>query len=87
MAVFNSRPAQFFFDTFNSVKVLRRHLETIPIPLADKNAQEEIIFLVDKITNSTGSTIALYDEADKKIAALYDLSDAEYQTIVAATGK
>ena len=87
MAVFNSRPAQFFFDTFNSVKVLRRHLETIPIPLADKNAQEEIIFLVDKITNSTGSTTALYDEADKKIAALYDLSDAEYQTIVAATGK
>ena len=88
MAVFNSRTAQFFFDKcFNSVKVLRRHLEAIPIPLAEKSIQEKIVSDVEKLSVISGDAVTLYEETDKKIAALYGLDGSEYQIIVAATDK
>ncbi len=50
LAVLNSRPAGFYFKArFNSVKVLRSHIEHIPVPDADKKIQGTIAALVDKI--------------------------------------
>lgn len=51
LAVLNSSTAQFIFENrFSSIKVLRSHLEQIPIPAADEKKQQEIIHYVDLIS-------------------------------------
>lgn len=85
LAVFNSRVAQFVFQKqFHSVKVLRSHLEEIPIPAASKRQQAEIGELVKKIENSTDEKQwnSLYEQIDLKIARLAGLTKAEYQMII-----
>lgn len=79
MAVLNSSVAQFFFlKQFNSVKVLKSHIEQIPIPIVEKAIQKEIETLVDKILISDGETYEkLCEKLDKKISYLYGLSDEE----------
>ena len=65
MAVLNSRIAQFvFYKKFHSVKVLRTHLEQIPIPLISEEEQERIINVVEKLANevSVKNKISLYEE-------------------------
>ncbi len=84
MAILNSRIAQFFFDkSFGSVKVLRSHIESIPIPMASNERQEEVVLLADQIMAArTESQIQyLYDELDRKAAGLFDLSEREYMII------
>ncbi len=84
LAVLNSRIAQFVFSKrFQSVKVLRSHIESIPIPMISKEQQQEIILLVDKILsiNNESDKEELYDIIDKNISRLFDLSDDEYSTI------
>lgn len=50
MAVLNSSTAQFIFKKqFNSVKVLRSHIEKIPIPIATKKEQDYIVSRVNQI--------------------------------------
>lgn len=81
MAVLNSRIAQFYFKkTFHSVKVLRSHIEQIPIPVADKVAQENIIQLADLLISATdeNTIIEIYDKIDWKMAEIYNLSREEY---------
>ena len=81
MAVLNSRIAQFYFKkTFHSVKVLRSHIEQIPIPVADKVAQENIIQLADLLISATdeNTIIEIYDKIDGKMAEIYTLSREEY---------
>ena len=60
LAILNSRVAQFIFKReFNSVKVLRSHIESIPIPLVDEGTQDEIVRLTEKlIAGATESTEA-----------------------------
>ncbi len=85
MAVLNSGTAQFFFSKcFNSVKVLRSHLEAIPIPYAGQSIQQEIISLIDKLSDSSYCHTEICGELDKKIAAIYGLDDSEYRIITAA---
>ncbi len=56
MAVLNSRPAQFLFKKlFSSVKVLRSHIEQIPIPQTDEATQKCIEGYVDRIRMHSGS--------------------------------
>ncbi len=84
MAILNSRIAQFFFDkSFGSVKVLRSHIESIPIPMASHERQEEVVLLADQIMAArTESQIQyLYDELDRKAAGLFDLSEREYMIV------
>ncbi|MCM1105366.1 MAG: N-6 DNA methylase [Blautia sp.] len=84
MAVLNSRIAQFYFKKkFNSVKVLRSHIEQIPIPGIEKAAQDEIVSAVDSILESADSLLIheLYDELDEKIADFYNLSVEDYHII------
>lgn len=96
LAVLNSSPAQFFFQkTFNSVKVLRSHIESIPIPVVSKADQDKIICLVDKLMedvnllykNDRDTTKAdikshpIYQEIDLMIAASYGLTSSQYDYI------
>lgn len=84
MAVLNSRIAQFYFKKqFHSVKVLRSHIERIPIPSVEKTLQDEIIKIVDSILETVDHTLVknLYNDLDIKIAGLYDLRTEEYHII------
>lgn len=84
LAVLNSRIAQFYFrKQFNSIKVLRAHIEQIPIVLAEKNCQDKIVSIVDSILENTDKTavIDLYNKLDKSISTLYRLTPVEYHII------
>ena len=85
LAVLNSSVAQFFFEkTFRSVKVLRSHLEQIPIPLADKETQEEIVALAEQLMHlpeNTAQYKEIYSLLDRKIADLFGLTAEEYERI------
>lgn len=81
MAVLNSRVAQFIFEKkYNSIKVLRSHIEDIPIPTCDREKQSEIVKIVDKILISDHN-LELYEILEKKIYELYDLNIEEYDII------
>lgn len=76
LAILNSRVAQFYFSLkYNSIKVLRSHIEGIPIPVVDKATQQIII---DKVTLITPTT---YEEIDKIIMDLYELNEVEIDEI------
>ena len=82
MAILNSRIAQFIYEKkYNSIKVLRSHIEGIPIPVCDKENQTKIIKIVDKILANNNNYIQLYEKLEEKIYKLYNLSDAEYNII------
>ena len=85
LAVLNSSVAQFFFEKkFHSVKVLRSHLEQIPIPMADDTTQREIVGLVDKLMileDATQEFKETYYLLDLKIAELFSLTQNEFEII------
>ena len=84
LAILNSRVAQFIFKMeYNSVKVLRSHIEGIPIPLADEQSQEEIISLTNLLIagKELNEAKKIYDELDNIIFKLFELTTTE-QTII-----
>lgn len=87
MAILNSKIAQFYFKkSFNSVKVLRSHIEQIPIPFVSQTQQDKIIKYVDHIINSPQENISkLYDAMDREISTLYHLTPDEYAIVCSAT--
>lgn len=93
MGILNSRIAQFYFrKMFDSVKVLRSHIERIPIPVVGVSEQEKIIEVVDKILGlgvkaDAFRTIKLYNELDHRVAKLYDLDEREYSIILKSMDK
>ncbi len=90
MAVLNSRPAQFWFKgMYNSVKVLRSHIESIPVPYADESTQRAAECLVDRIRSAgnEGDICSMYDELDAVMAGLYGLTDAEYAVVRARSDR
>ena len=59
-AILNSRMAQFYFKKqFGSIKVLRSHLEKIPIPFPEEGVQEKIVCIVDRILAAENDTVIL----------------------------
>ena len=83
LAVLNSRIAGYYFQKrFRSVKVLRSHLELIPIPVANKDLQLKIIAMVDDILNGIVAPQKVYDTLDRLIAEAYELTDSEYSMII-----
>lgn len=87
MAVLNSRCIQFYFKKqFNSVKVLRAHIEALPIPVIPMLTQKDITSIVDNILGSNDSeeTQRLYDELDVQITMLFDITSEEYAIIKAS---
>ena len=85
LAVLNSSVAQFFFEKkFHSVKVLRSHLEQIPIPVADEETQNLIVELVDKLMvldENSSDYKETYQYLDCKIAELFSLTQSEFEII------
>lgn len=85
LAILNSSVAQFVFEKkFHSVKVLRSHLEQIPVPMADEETQREIVELVDRLVNTEEKSLEYqntYVSLDYRIAELYGLDAEEYKLI------
>lgn len=73
-ALFNSSLYQFIFQKkFSSIKVLRNHIEQMPLPLWDKKTFSEIIKLVDEIIDKGDK----FEELDDFIMKKYSLSSQE----------
>lgn len=96
LAVLNSDVAAFFWQTgFASVKLLRSHIEALPIPMANEDEQAKIIALVDKLmtdgqnndiiqgsTESAGlKKMEINMQLEDRIARLYGLTDSERSII------
>ena len=84
LAILNSRIAQFYFrKRFNSVKVLRSHIEQIPIPQVSEDKQNAIIRLVDIIISAEteSKTIEAYEAIDALVSEYFELTDIEYQSV------
>lgn len=84
MAILNSSVAQFIFQKqFNSIKVLRSHIESIPIPVCENNLQQQIIEYVDKVceTEDDKDYKNLCHQIDLFVAKLYNLSMDDYRLI------
>ena len=97
LAILNSSVANYYFiKKFRSVKILRSHIEQIPIPFADSDTQNEIIAKIDSILallekpNEAASKtkeelhstmIQLHNELDETIFKLFNLSDSNITLI------
>ncbi len=84
LAILNSRIAQFLFKKeFNSIKVLRFHIENIPIPNVDLVTQDKIISITEKLIMGLNLKEAeeTYDELDKQISNLFNLDLREIDVI------
>lgn len=84
LAILNSRIAQFIYKReFNSVKVLRSYIESIPIPTIDETTQDKIISITDKLISGLELQEAekYYDELDLLIAKVFNLNASEIEII------
>lgn len=87
LAVLNSSAAQFLFQLeFHSVKVLRSHIEQIPIPIAPADVMDTVVTLTDLLIEESGETeiVKLYKSLDQIIFELFGLTEEEQQIILAA---
>lgn len=89
LAILNSSVAAYFISKrFNSVKLLRSHIEQMPIPVVPVDVQVTIIKKVDRIMNSSENISGLYKDLDDDIMALYGLTVEQIETIhTALSGK
>lgn len=73
-ALFNSSLYQFIFQKkFSSIKILRSHIEQMPLPLWDKKTFEEIIEMVDSIIKDK----TIFEKLDNYIMDKYTLTSKE----------
>lgn len=89
LAILNSSVTAFFINKkYNSVKLLRSHIESLPIPLVSDAKQTDIIKKVDHIMHSDENISGLYEELDNEIMNIYSLSEEQQSTIrTALSGK
>ena len=81
LAILNSSVASYFVTKkFNSIKLLRSHIEQIPIPIVSKDIQVAIV-------NSSENISGLYEELDGDIMALYGLNANQIETIQTALSR
>lgn len=88
LALLNSRTVMFYLKKrFNSIKLLRSHIEQIPLPAADKQTQFNIISKAEKlsVSSDTSEIHILYDSIDRDIAGLYGLSAEDHRLICSCT--
>ena len=82
LAVFNSSVAAYFISKkFNSVKLLRSHIEQMPIPVVQMDTQTAIVKKVDRIMNSSENISGLYEDLDSDIMELFGLT-AKHRDII-----
>ena len=91
MAVLDSEVVQFYYSKrFNSVKILRSHLEQIPLPVISTEKQDQIISEVDRLFSSKHTkeeAVGLCDMIDRYVADAYGLTDNEYKIVSDSSGK
>ena len=82
LAILNSSVAAYFINKkYNSVKLLRAHIESLPIPMVSAEKQNDIIKKVDHIMNSKENISGLYEELDNEIMELYSFSTCQKNII------
>lgn len=82
LAILNSSVAAYFISKkFNSVKLLRSHIEQMPIPVVPMDIQSSIIKKVDHIMNSSENISGLYEDLDSDIMHLFGLSETHSRII------
>lgn len=82
LAILNSSVAAYFITKkYNSIKLLRSHIESLPIPMVSEKKQKDIIKKVDRIMNSKENISDLYKELDNEIMNIYALSEKNIDTI------
>lgn len=82
LAILNSSVAAYFISKrFNSVKLLRSHIEQMPIPVVPMDVQISIIKKVDRIMNSSENISGLYEDLDSDIMELYGLPTKHSEVI------
>ncbi|MDO8489454.1 MAG: N-6 DNA methylase [Candidatus Omnitrophota bacterium] len=78
MALFNSCLYQFIFQKkFSSIKVLRSHLEQLPLPLWEESSLNKLSAMADKAIDGDLE----FDKVDEFIFNQFNLSDCEIQRI------
>lgn len=89
LAILNSSVAAYFISKrFKSVKLLRSHIEKMPIPVVPMEIQVAIVKKVDGIMNSSENISNLYKDLDRDIMALYRLTVEQINIIqTALSGK
>lgn len=89
LAILNSTVAQFIYKyEFSSIKVLRSHIESIPIPMADEATQKDVISLTDKLISGLDPKDAeeTYAKLDLLISKTFGLNTKEIKIIKNAVG-
>lgn len=83
LAILNSSVAAYFINKkYNSVKLLRSHIESLPIPMVGIEKQNDIIKKVDHLVmKSTENINDLYKELDNEIMDIFGLSTEKRETI------
>lgn len=72
LAILNSSVAEFYFKKkFNSIKMLKSHIESLPIPVHTTKEQAEIINLVEEIISNPNETLYVQDKLNDIISDLY----------------
>ena len=83
-AVLNSSAVRFYFERkFHTIKILRSLLEEVPIPLASKEDQMLIEFMVTELNECTDENkqLELRHKIDRKICEIYGLGKRALNTI------
>lgn len=82
LAILNSRVAAYFISKkYNSVKLLRTHIESLPIPVVSAEKQKDIVKKADCLINSRENIGGLYEELDGEIMNIYSLSEKQKNII------
>jgi len=82
LAILNSSVAAYFINKkYNSVKLLRSHIESLPIPMVSAEKQNDIVKKVDHIMNSSENITGLYEDLDNEIMKIYSFSTKQKNII------
>lgn len=82
LAILNSSAAAFYISRkFRSVKLLRGHIEQMPIPVVSEAVQARIVEKVERIMNACENIRSLYEALDREIMALFGLSADQVETV------
>ena len=82
LAVLNSSIAHYYISKkFNSLKLLRSHIEQLPIPIVSDYEQQNITRYVNLLLDGSGDCYSLYNELDDCIFNLYKLSSNSIRII------
>lgn len=79
LALFNSSAYQFLYrKRFNSIKILRGHLEKLPIPMLDKIMHKKIQVYVDALLKIEPSEATLlHKQLDDLVLSIFSFTQAE----------